>query len=159
MDLCATDYDGIYSFATCYNSEGAVTLEGMMAADLDHLYVFNIPEIEKAVAAGQTMDLGNGVPVVDARGENSAYVLRVPIPKSPHGVNIDPTGRYAVCSGKLSPTVAVVDSTKLAEAFAGNTNLSHVSPGTIPSDSGGGTIDTLATTAEQCATASCGQAP
>ena len=120
MDLCATDYQGLYSFATCYNSEGATTLEGMMAADLDHLYVFNLPEIEKAVAAGQTMDLGNGVPVVDARGEDGPYVMRVPVPKSPHGVNIDPTGRYAVVSGKLSPTCSVVDIEKLADAFAGD---------------------------------------
>jgi nitrous-oxide reductase len=46
-------------------------------------------------------------------------VLRVPIPKSPHGVNIDPTGRYAVCSGKLSPTVSIIDIEKLDDAFAG----------------------------------------
>jgi nitrous-oxide reductase len=45
--------------------------------------------------------------------------MRVPIPKSPHGVNIDPTGRYAVCCGKLSPTVSVVDIQKLDAAFAG----------------------------------------
>ena len=120
MDLCATDYQGNYSFATCYNSEGAVNLEGMMAAERDHLYVFNIPEIEKAVAAGKTIAVGDSaVPVVDARGENGPYVLRVPIPKSPHGVNVDPTGTYAVCSGKLSPTVSVVQIDKLAAAFAG----------------------------------------
>jgi len=120
MDLCATDYQGKYSFATCYNSEGAVTLEGMMAADRDWLYVFDIPAIEKAVKAGRTIKVGDGsVPVVDARGENGPYVQRIPIPKSPHGVNIDPTGKYAVCSGKLSPTVSVVDIRKLDDVFAG----------------------------------------
>jgi nitrous-oxide reductase len=120
MDLCATDYEGKYSFATCYNSEGAVSLEGMMAADRDHLYVFNLPEIEKAVKAGKTIKIGKSkVPVVDARGKNGPYVQRVPIPKSPHGVNIDPTGKYAVCSGKLSPTVSVVDIGKLDQVFAG----------------------------------------
>lgn len=120
MDLCATDYEGNYSFATSYNTEAAVTLEGMMAKDLDHLYVFNLPEIEKAVAAGKTIRIGNnGVPVLDARGANGPYVLRVPVPKSPHGVNVDPTGQYAVVSGKLSPTASVVDIGKLAKAFAG----------------------------------------
>ncbi len=120
MDLCATDYQGNYSFATCYNSEGGVDIEGMMAAERDHLYVFNIPAIEEAVAQGKTMTVGDSpVPVVDARGENGPYVLRVPIPKSPHGVNIDPTGKYAVCCGKLSPTVSVVQIDKLAAAFAG----------------------------------------
>jgi len=117
MDLCATDYKGLYSFATCYNSEGGVYLEDMMAVDQDYLYVFNIAECEKAVAAGKG---GSGdVPIIDGRDKDSKFVLRVPVPKSPHGVNIDPTGRYAVCAGKLSPTVSVVDIDKLADAFAG----------------------------------------
>jgi nitrous-oxide reductase len=120
MDLCATDYEGKYSFATCYNSESAVTLEGMMGAERDHLYVFNLAAIEAAVAEGKTIVVGDSpVPVVDARGEDGPYVLRVPVPKSPHGVNIDPSGRYAVCCGKLSPTVTVVQIDKLDAAFAG----------------------------------------
>ena len=120
MDLCATDYKGDYSFATSYNSEGDTTLEGMMAADQDHCYVFNIKNIEKAVAAGQTITLGDSpVPVVDARGENGEFVTRIPIPKSPHGVNIDPTGKYAICSGKLSPTCSVIAIDKLADVFSG----------------------------------------
>ena len=118
MDLCATDYTGDYSFATCYNSEGGVTLEEMMAADLDHLYVFNLKNIQAAVDAGKTIDM-NGVKVVDARGADSEFVMRVPVPKSPHGVNVSPDGKYAVCSGKLSPTCSVVQIDKLADAFAG----------------------------------------
>ena len=120
MDLCATDYEGKYSFATCYNSEGGVNLEGMMAADRDHLYVFNLAAIEKAVKQKKTIKVGDGkVPVVDARGKDGPYVQRVPIPKSPHGVNMSPDGKYAVCSGKLSPTVSVVDVRKLDDVFAG----------------------------------------
>lgn len=120
MDLCAADYQGVYSFATCYNSEGAATLEGMMAADQDYLYAFNLANIEKAVAAGKTTTVGDSkVPVVDARGENSEFVLRIPVPKSPHGVNMDPTGKYAIVSGKLSPTCSVVDVSKIAAAFSG----------------------------------------
>ena len=67
-----------------------------------------------AVRAGNgTMTLpGSDVPVIDARGENGQFVLRVPIPKSPHGVNISPDGRYAMCAGKLSPTVSVVEIAK-----------------------------------------------
>jgi nitrous-oxide reductase len=120
MDLCATDYEGNYSFATCYNSEGAVDLKNMMATERDHLYVFNIKNLEKAVKDGKTITVGESeVPVVDARGKDSEFVLRVPIPKSPHGVNVDPTGKYAIVSGKLSPTCSVVEIGKLASAFAG----------------------------------------
>jgi len=120
LDLCATDYQGNYSFATCYNSEGASDLEGMMRVERDHLYVFNIKAIEKAVKAGKTVRLkGSKVPVVDARGKDGPYVQRIPVPKSPHGVNIDPTGKYAIASGKLSPTCTVVAIDKLASLFAG----------------------------------------
>ena len=120
LDLAATDYKGLYSFATCYNAEGAVTLEGMMANDQDYCYVFNIANIEAAVKAGKTITIGESkVPVVDARGADSEFVQRVPVPKSPHGVNIDPTGKYAICSGKLSPTCTVIDIDKLADVFAG----------------------------------------
>jgi len=118
LDLAATDYEGKYSFATCYNSEGGVTLEEMMAADLDHLYVFNLANIAAAVAAGKT-ELINGVKVIDARGADSEFVMRVPVPKSPHGVNVSPDGKYAIVAGKLSPTCSVVDISKLDAAFAG----------------------------------------
>lgn len=121
MDLCATDYQGNYSFATCYNSEQGVVLEDMMSAERDYLYVFNLRNIQRAVDAGQTIRIGDSpVPVIDARGENSEFVLRIPVPKSPHGVNVDPTGRYAVVAGKLSPTVTVIEIEKIADAFAGD---------------------------------------
>ena len=120
LDLAATDYQGLYSFATCYNLEGGTSLEGMIKNDRDCLYVFNIANIEKAVAAGKVITLGTSkVPVVDARGQNGEFVQRVPVPKSPHGVNVDPTGKYAMCSGKLSPTVTVVEIGKLEAVFAG----------------------------------------
>lgn len=122
MDLCATDYEGKYSFATCYNSEKAATLEGMMAAEKDYLYVFNLERITAAVAAGtDVIRLGDSqVPVVDARANPSPYVLRIPVPKSPHGVNVSPDGKYAIALGKLSPTASVVEIAKLAAAFAGD---------------------------------------
>ncbi len=120
MDLCATDYQGNYSFATCYNSEGGVRLEQMMGADQDWLYVFNLKAIAAAVAEGRTMTVGGSpYPVVDGRGGDNAFVLRIPVPKSPHGVNVSPDGKYAICSGKLSPTCSVVQIDKIADAFAG----------------------------------------
>lgn len=120
LDLCATDYDNKYSFACCYNSEEGVNLEQMMSAERDLLYVFNLEAINKAVKDGKTIRVGKSpVPVIDARGANGPFVQRIPIPKSPHGVNVDPTGKYAVCSGKLSPTVSVVEISKLDAVFAG----------------------------------------
>ncbi|MCB9738703.1 MAG: nitrous-oxide reductase [Deltaproteobacteria bacterium] len=119
MDLAATDYEGKYSFATCYNLEGGVTLEQMMAKDQDCLYVFNLPACEKAVAEGKTIKVGDFDKVLDARGDDGPLVIRIPVPKSPHGVNISPDGKYAIVAGKLSPTASVVDISKIADAFAG----------------------------------------
>ena len=120
LDLCATDYTGKYSMGTCYNGERGMNLADMMGNDRDWLAVFNLKAIEGAVAAGKTMTIGSSkVPVVDGRVKGNPYVLYIPIPKSPHGVNIDPTGRYAICSGKLSPTCSVVDLQKVDAAFAG----------------------------------------
>ncbi len=120
MDLCATDYEDKWSFATSYNTEEATQLPGFMEYPKDCLYVFNLAEIEKAVQAGQTIKVGNSpVPVIDARGANGKFVMRIPIPKNPHGVNVDPTGKYAICSGKLSPTTTTIQIDKLQDAFDG----------------------------------------
>jgi len=120
MDLCATDYEGKYSFATCYNSEGGVTLEQMMGADQDWLYVFNLKVIQAAVDAGKTITVGDFDKVIDARGGDNEYVQRIPVPKSPHGINISPDGKYGIVSGKLSPTCSVVDISKLDAIFSGD---------------------------------------
>lgn len=121
LDLCASDYEGKYSFACCYNLEGGVTLEETMANDQDCLYVFNTENINAAAEArdGTTTIGDSPVPVIDARGDNGPFVLRIPLPKSPHGVNISPDGKYAIVSGKLSPTCSVIQIDKIAAAFAG----------------------------------------
>ncbi len=119
LDLCATDYQGKYSMGTCYNSEEGVYLEEMMSADRDHLSIFNLERIEEAVTSGKGMKFkGSDAPIIDGRGKNP-YILYIPVPKNPHGVNISPDGKYAICSGKLSPTTTVVSLDKVDAAFSG----------------------------------------
>lgn len=119
LDLCATDYYGKYSMGTCYNSEEGVYLEDMMSADRDHLTVFNLERIEEAVQAGKGIKFKESdAPIIDGRGKNP-YVLYIPVPKNPHGVNISPDGKYAICSGKLSPTTTIVSLENVTAAFSG----------------------------------------
>ena len=119
LDLCATDYKGKYSMGTCYNSEEGVLLEDMMSADRDHLTVFNLERIEEAVKNGKGIKFKEAdAPIIDGRGKNQ-YVLYIPVPKNPHGVNISPDGKYAICAGKLSPTTTVISLEKIDEAFNG----------------------------------------
>ena len=42
----------------------------------------------------------------------------LPTPKSPHGVDVDPTGEYIVAGGKLAPVIPVHSFTKMQKAIA-----------------------------------------
>ena len=117
LDLAATDYGGRYSFATSYNSEGGVTISEMLAKDTDYLVVFNWDAI-KAALSQQKYSVVDEVKMLDGK-PGSGLAIYIPVPKNPHGVNVSPDGKYAICSGKVSPTATVVSIDKLADAFAG----------------------------------------
>ncbi|WP_163139254.1 TAT-dependent nitrous-oxide reductase, partial [Arhodomonas sp. KWT] len=117
LDNNDCDYQGKYTYSTCYNSEEGTTLEEMTAQEQDWVVVFNIKRIEDAVAAGKA-DMIGGVPVVDGR-HGSPYTAYIPVSKSPHGINTAPDKQHVAINGKLSPTVSLMDVTRLDDVFAG----------------------------------------
>ena len=119
LDNGDADYQGKYSFSTCYNSERALTVQGASSNEQDWCVVFNLAAIEEGIKKGDFKEV-NGVKMLDGRAEaNSPYTRYIPVPNSPHGCNASPDGKYIMLNGKLSPTVTVLDVSKLDDLFAG----------------------------------------
>ena len=127
-----------WCFLSSYNSEEAHTLleRGASQNDKDFVTAVNWKRAEECVAEGisETMPanyahnlidhktgIGNHemlseVTVLDpASCTDMVYFL--PTPKSPHGVDVDPTGEYIVPGGKLSATLAVHSFSKMLTAI------------------------------------------
>jgi nitrous-oxide reductase len=122
LDIIDTDKDGRWAIASAYNSEEAVTIEGMTRDDRDFVKAFDVPKIAKLVENGNYDREVNGIPIVDGtkdskHNDGSDPIVRyIPTPKSPHCVEVGPNGKYAFVAGKLSPTVTMLDIEKLGTA-------------------------------------------
>lgn len=108
-----------WAFWTSYNTERATgKLETSSAQkDRDYVAVVNWKAAEAAAkAAGAGTFTAGGVRLIDpAKVPGVMYLL--PCGKSPHGVDVDPSGEYVVCSGKLQPTSTVYSFTKIRDAI------------------------------------------
>jgi nitrous-oxide reductase len=110
-DIASSGKDGRYVFATMYNTENATSSEGMIERDRDAVAAIDVPAAEKAIAEGKFTKI-NGVPVIDPEQVPGVLTL-IPVPKNPHGCNVTPDGKYVLASGKLSPTVTIIDAKTL----------------------------------------------
>jgi len=117
LDNTDADFDGKYFASTSYNSEMGMNLGEMITAERDHVVVFSLARCEAAVKAGDFKTYnGNDVPVLDGR-KGSKLTRYIPVPKSPHGLNTSPSGKYFIANGKLSPTVSIIEIAKLDALF------------------------------------------
>ena len=126
-----------WAFFTMYNTEQSPTLKERNAsqADKDYIVAINWKQAEKCVADGKAKSgpatyAHNWIDEADiAHNEmlSSTKVLRpgdcpglayfMPTPKSPHGVDVDPTGEYIVGGGKLSTVIPVHSFSKMLKAI------------------------------------------
>lgn len=128
-----------WMFFSCYNTEKAHTLLEVNASqnDKDFILALNWKKLEEYLKAGKakevkanyahniydenthtaTSTMETSVKMMDLKELTDAAYF-IPCPKSPHGVDIDPTGQYIVGSGKLAATIPVFSFKKIQDAIA-----------------------------------------
>ena len=110
-----------WAFWTSYNSEMAhETLEATSTqGERDYGAIVNWRAAEQAVKDGKATII-DGVPVIDP-AKVAGVIYFLPIPKSPHGIDTDPSGRWIAAGGKLQPVASVFDFEKIQKAVAAKT--------------------------------------
>ncbi|QKF82804.1 Sec-dependent nitrous-oxide reductase [Halarcobacter ebronensis] len=112
-----------WGFTNSFNSEmytGGIEVgmppneAGMSRNDTDYLHVYNWEKLYKLSKDPKNVKIINDHKVIpmDVAVKNNALFL-IPEPKSPHGVDVDPTGQYIVVCGKLDTHASVYDFKKI----------------------------------------------
>lgn len=90
---------------------------GCSANDADYLHVINWKKAAEVVAAGKTTKI-NGhdvIPMKTAIDEGLLFLIAEP--KSPHGADVSPDGKYIIIGGKLDTNVTVYSWEKIKAAI------------------------------------------
>lgn len=101
---------------TSYNTERATSAVPMFGRESDYLYFWNIASIEKAIADGNyvTTEQAPDVPVISWE-DVEVYMTEIPL--NPHGLDISPTGKYILTSGKATTLIVALDFEMVLEAI------------------------------------------
>jgi len=107
-------------FWTCYNSErefieGAKLEVTASQRDKDFVLAVNWRDAEQAVKDGKAQMI-DGAPVL-MPADLPGSIVFIPLAKSPHGVDVAPSGKWIIGSGKLSPTTTVFNWEKALAAI------------------------------------------
>jgi nitrous-oxide reductase len=90
---------------------------GCSSRDVDYLHVVNWKKAEQLVKAGKyKMVNGHKVITIKTAVANNILFL-IPEPKSPHGVDVNPSGEYIVVAGKLDSHAWVYSFEKIMKAI------------------------------------------
>jgi nitrous-oxide reductase len=91
---------------------------GASKRDMDYLHIVDWKKAEAAFKAGKAKKI-NGFPVVMLDTSVAEGILHfAPEPKSPHGVDVTPNGKFMVVAGKLDPHVTIYSFDKIKNAIA-----------------------------------------
>lgn len=91
---------------------------GASKRDMDYLHIVDWKKAEAAFKAGKFEKI-NGFPVIKIETSIAEGILYfAPEPKSPHGVDVTPNGKFMVVAGKLDPHVTVYSIERVKKAIA-----------------------------------------
>jgi nitrous-oxide reductase len=91
---------------------------GISQMDMDYLHIFNWKKAEEAVNAGKA-EVVNGMRVLRiATAVEEGVLYLAPEPKSPHGADVTPDGKYVVVAGKLDPHITIYSIANIEKAIA-----------------------------------------
>ena len=135
-----------WAFLNTFNTEMATggILEGnppveagASVNDMDKMTIINWQKAAEVAATDKAKEV-NGLKLIamaDAVAEG--ILFQIPEPKSPHGVDVTPDGKYIVVAGKLDPHVTIYNFQKLQDAIAAkNYELDEFGVPVIPFDAG-----------------------
>lgn len=87
---------------------------GMSRNDTDFMHVYNWKILAKLAKNPKNVKIINGHKVIPMSVAVKHHALfLIPEPKSPHGINVDRTGRYIIVEGKLDTHASVYDFKKI----------------------------------------------
>ncbi len=90
---------------------------GCSQKDTDFLHVINWKKAAELVKAGKGKVI-NGMPVLSIKtAVKEGILFLVPEPKSPHGVDVSPDGKFIIVAGKLDSHATVYSFAKMMKAF------------------------------------------
>ncbi|MFA5628057.1 MAG: Sec-dependent nitrous-oxide reductase [Thiohalomonadaceae bacterium] len=90
---------------------------GCSAKDTDFMHVVNWKKAEELVKAGKAKTInGHKVITMDVAAKEGVMFL-IPEPKSPHGVDVSPDGKFIIVAGKLDSHVTVYSFDKIQAAI------------------------------------------
>jgi nitrous-oxide reductase len=90
---------------------------GASQRDVDYLHIFNWKRAAELVAEGKA-EMINGMNVLRmGTAVEGGVLFLAPEPKSPHGVDVTPDGKYMVVAGKLDPHVTIFSFDKMMKAI------------------------------------------
>ncbi|HSG82199.1 MAG TPA: Sec-dependent nitrous-oxide reductase, partial [Gemmatimonadota bacterium] len=99
---------------------------GVSANDMDYLHAINWRAAEQVFQSGDGVRQIQGMSVIPLDVSIAQGLLyMIPEPKSPHGADVTPDGRFIVTAGKLDPHVSVYSFQKIQDAIADETFSGH----------------------------------